>query len=242
MEPMLIFNISNQEIERDKNDEFTVVESSVSYLKAQFNTLTDDWRGMIITGIFIMEDGTPIPSLADEDGICTVPEAWLVKQKGYVGAIGSDGTTKITTRAVKVRIREKGYTSEPLEEEAKNYFDQIIKAFGETKEFTELQAKIAKRWAVGLEEEPETTKDNAAYYAKQAKDVAAGIPGQVEAAKKHIDEYVAGKEEEFKGDTGNVYFAAFKVINGRLKMYSDPKVDKVRFVREGSRLKYRIVL
>ena len=49
-----------------------------------------------------------------------------------------------------------------------------------------------------------------------------------------------GKEAELKGDTGDVYFAAFKVVNGRLMMYSDPEIDKVRFVRIGSRLFYRL--
>lgn len=39
---------------------------------------------------------------------------------------------------------------------------------------------------------------------------------------------------------GNVNFAAFKVVNGRLKMYSKPEVDKVLFKRVGSRLKYRL--
>ena len=73
-----------------------------------------------------------------------------------------------------------------------------------------------------------------------AKDAAAGIPGQVEDAKKEIDQYVSGKETELKGDAGNVYFAAFKVVDGRLKMYSDPEIDKVRFVRIGSRLAYRL--
>ncbi|MDO5330999.1 MAG: hypothetical protein Q4F15_06265, partial [Bacillota bacterium] len=76
--------------------------------------------------------------------------------------------------------------------------------------------------------------------AGQAKDAAAEIPGKVAEAKDSIDQYVSGKEAELKGDTGNVYFAAFKVVNGRLKMYSDPNVDKVRFIREGSRLKYRL--
>ena len=48
------------------------------------------------------------------------------------------------------------------------------------------------------------------------------------------------KESQLKGETGNVYFAAFKVVNGRLIMYSDPEIDKVRFVRIGSRLMYRM--
>ena len=61
-----------------------------------------------------------------------------------------------------------------------------------------------------------------------------------EDAKKSIDKYVTEKEAELKGETGNVYFAAFKVVNGRLMMYSDPEIDKVRFMRVGSRLLYRL--
>ena len=48
------------------------------------------------------------------------------------------------------------------------------------------------------------------------------------------------KHENLKGDTGNVFFAAFKVAKGRLKMYSDTTIDKVNFKRIGSRLKYRL--
>lgn len=174
MEPLLIFNVSNQEIER--MDDFTVVESSVAYLKAQFNFLTDDWAPMtIITGVFIMEDGTPIPSLADENGICEVPEAWLVKQKGYIGVIGSDGTTKITTRAAKVSIREKGYTTEKMQEETQGYFDQIMQSFAETKAFVAQEAdraetaeKSAEAWTHGHEDYPEREEDNAAYYTGKA--------------------------------------------------------------------------
>lgn len=56
-------------------------------------------------------------------------------------------------------------------------------------------------------------------------------------AKKDIDIYVQNKHESLKG---NVFFAAFKVVHGRLKMYSDPTIDKVNFRRTGSRLKYRL--
>lgn len=84
------------------------------------------------------------------------------------------------------------------------------------------------------------SEDNAKYYAEQAAKSAAEVPGKTEQAKKDIDKYVRQKESTLKGDTGNVFFAAFKVVNGRLKMYSDPTVDKVHFYRKGSRLKYRI--
>lgn len=239
MDAILQFTVTNQTMER--TDEFTVVEGSENYLRARFTFVTPDWDGLIKTGVFIDEDGDIHPSLCADD-ICDVPPEWLIKQKGYVGLIGSDGTTKITTRAVKINIKEKGYTTESADEEAQSYFDELIKAFAESKVFAETQAKLAQRWAVGLEEEPETLEDNAKYYAGKAKDAVQAITGYVDTAKKHIDEYVDGKEQEFKGDTGNVYFAAFKIVNGRLKMYSDPSVDKVRFVRAGSRLKYRIAM
>ena len=102
------------------------------------------------------------------------------------------------------------------------------------------QAADAEAWAHGREDHPDQAQDNAKYYAKQAAKSAAEVPGKTEQAKKDIDKYIRQKESELKGDTGNVFFAAFKVVNGRLKMYSDPTVDKLSFRREGSRLKYRL--
>lgn len=61
-------------------------------------------------------------------------------------------------------------------------------------------------------------------------------------AKRNIDSYVIEKESQLKGETGNTYFAGFKVVGGKLMMYSDPTMDKVQFYREGSRLKYRLEL
>ena len=119
-------------------------------------------------------------------------------------------------------------------------FREAIAAVNEASERAETAEKSAEAWTHGYPDYPERDEDNAAYYAGKAKDIVAEIPGQVEDAKKSIDSYVAGKEHELKGDTGNVYFAAFKVVNGRLKMYSDPEIDKVRFVRIGSRLMYRL--
>ena len=98
----------------------------------------------------------------------------------------------------------------------------------------------AEAWAHGREDHPEQAQDNAKYYAEQAAKSTAEVSGKTEQAKKDIDKYIQQKESELKGDTGNVYFAAFKVVKGRLKMYSDPTVDKIRFRREGSRLKYRL--
>lgn len=167
MDAILQFTVANQTMER--TDEFTVVEGSENYLQAQFTCTTPDWDGMIKTAVFIDADGDIHPSLCSND-ICDVPADWLVKQAGYVSLIGSDGTTKITTKAVKVNIKEKGYTSGgKIEEESQAYFDQLLAAFSEKYLEAEVQAKLAQRWAVGLEEEPETMEDNAKYYAGQAR-------------------------------------------------------------------------
>lgn len=84
------------------------------------------------------------------------------------------------------------------------------------------------------------SEKNASTQAADAEAWAHGREDHPDQAKKDIDKYIRQKESELKGDTGNVFFAAFKVVNGRLKMYSDPTVDKLCFRREGSRLKYRL--
>lgn len=169
MDAVLQFTVSNQRI--DRTDVFTIVEGSDNYLKAQFS-FTADWNGMIKTGVFIDEDGNVHPSLCIND-ICDVPTEWLVKQRGAVGVIGSDGVTKITTDAVKVRIRDKGYTGEGIDEDSMDgYFDQIMQAFAESQEFVNLKAdqaeeaeKSAEAWTHGHEDYPERDQDNAKYYA-----------------------------------------------------------------------------
>ena len=141
---------------------------------------------------------------------------------------------------IPVRSRPKPEAFEKPEEA--ELFRKAIDAVNESSVAAREAEKSSEAWAHGHPDYPERDTDNAAYYAGRAKEIASGIPGQVEIGKKSIDAYVRGKEAELKGDTGNVYFAAFRVINGRLKMYSDPSVDKVRFVRVGSRLKYRLAM
>lgn len=119
-------------------------------------------------------------------------------------------------------------------------FREAIKAVNAAADRAEESEKQAEGWAHGREDMPDREEDNAMYYAEKAAQTAMEIPGQVEDAKAEIDQYVQGKEEELKGETGDVYFAAFKVVDGRLVMYSDPEIDKVRFVRIGSRLAYRL--
>lgn len=154
----------------------------------------------------------------------------------YLSSPSSGKTVKMIEMPVTPRPKPEAWdTPEDAE-----LFRDAIAAVNDSADRAEAAEESAEAWAHGHDEYPDRDEDNAAYYAGQARDTLREIPGQVEDAKKAIDAYVAGKEQEMKGDTGNVYFAAFKVVGGRLKMYSDPEVDKVRFARKGSRLAYRL--
>ena len=90
-------------------------------------------------------------------------------------------------------------------------------------------------------EEVNNAADRAEKASQEAKDSVEEVSEKSEQAKKEIDDYVKEKHESLKGDTGNDFLCQlFKVAKGRLKMYSDPTIDKVNFKRIGSRLKYRL--
>lgn len=142
--------------------------------------------------------------------------------------------------AISVKSRPK---PQPFDKpEDAELFREAIKEVNASAEMAQTAAKEAESWAHGRADYPDRQEDNAAYYALEAKNAAKEVPGRVKEGKRQIDDYVKEKETQLKGETGNVYFAGFAVVKGRLKMYSDPEVDKVRFCREGSRLKYRLAL
>lgn len=152
----------------------------------------------------------------------------------YIANKESGQTEKKVIIHVKARPKICGGNENP------NIFHEVVDIVNKAVEKTAESEKQAEGFAHGREDLPERAKDNAKFYVEEAKKTVQEIPGQVEDAKNDIDDYVRGKEKDLKGDTGNVYFAAFKVVNGRLKMYSDPEIDKVNFVRAGSRLLYRL--
>lgn len=152
----------------------------------------------------------------------------------------TDTTSGQTEYKIKLQVKSRPKPEVFDGGENPNIFHEAVQAVRKSADKAAESEKQAEGWAHGREDLPERAQDNAKYYAGQAADTAAKIPGRVEEAKEEIDRYVQGKEEQLKGDTGNVYFAAFKVVNGRLKMYSDPEIDKVRFIRIGSRLFYRL--
>lgn len=145
-----------------------------------------------------------------------------------------------TEYRIKISVKARPKPEIPGTPEEPELFRETINAVNDAADRAETARDQAEAWTHGKEDYPEQKEDNAKYYAEEAQKAASSITGKVEEGKNDIDEYVRTKETELKGDTGNVFFAAFKVVNGRLKMYSDPNVDKVRFRRIGSRLKYRL--
>lgn len=237
MQPILKFVVNNQIIER--TDIFVPVRSSKNYLYAEFDFQTNDWNGKSKTVLFRSGDNEPVPVLLGETNTCIVPAEVLVGASFSVSIVAGN---LITANMVVVKLYESGYRTGDIPEPSETLYEQLMTAFDETKQTVIDSAKESESWAHGHAEYPDRQKDNAAYYAEQARNAAEEVPGRVKKGKEEIDNYVKQKEVELKGETGNVYFAGFAVVKGRLKMYSDPTVDKVRFRREGSRLKYRLAL
>lgn len=171
-----------------------------------------------------------------KDGVTDVliPDSMLEKETTqnysiYAFIFLSDTTSGNTEYRIAIMVNTRPKPEVPGTPEEPEIFRESIEAVNQ-----------AEAWAHGREDHPDQKEDNAKYYAGKAQKAAESIPGRVEEGKKNIDNYVRQKEAELKGDTGNVFFAAFRVVAGRLIMRSDPKVDKVYFYREGSRLKYRV--
>lgn len=237
MQPILKFVVNNQIIER--TDTFVPVRSSKNYLYAEFDFQTNDWSGKSKTVLFRSGDNDSVPVLLGETNTCLVPAEVLAGTSFSVSIVAGN---LITANIVTIKLYESGYRTGDIPEPSETLYEQLMTAFDEAKQTVIDSAKESESWAHGHADYPDRHEDNAAYYASEAKNAAKEVPGRVKEGKQQIDDYVREKETQLKGETGNVYFAGFAVVKGRLKMYSDPTVDKVRFRREGSRLKYRLAL
>lgn len=153
----------------------------------------------------------------------------------------TDDTSGYTVYKIKMPVKSRPKPSDFGSKGSQELFREAIQAVNDAAAQSEASATLAQSYAVGgTDTREDEDTDNAKYYAGQAADSLKGVSGAVEEGKKGIDQYIKGKEAELKGETGNVNFAAFAVKNGRLKMYSDPSVDKVCFKRRRSRLAYRL--
>lgn len=238
MQPVLHFVVNNQIIAR--TDTFVPVRNSRNYLYAEFEFQTEDWAGKSKTALFHGGDGETVPILLGDTDTCLIPAEVLTGTSFSVSIIAGN---LITANMIIVKLYESGYRTEDIPEPSQTLYEQLMTTFDEAKQTVIDSVKESESWAHGHADYPDRKRDNAAYYATEAKNAAEGIDGRVEEGKRDIDKYVKEKEASLKGETGNVYFAAFNVTKkGRLIMYSDPSVDKIRFDRERSRLKYKLAL
>lgn len=193
---------------------------------------------------FSVDDGetiTRVGTTKDSVTDVVIPDN-ILEQAGkykayiYITDEKSGSTEYVVSGAIKARPKPESLNSQ----EDTELFREAIRLINESSTRAGEHERQSERWAVGREDILGSNTDNAKYYAGQAKDAVHGISGHVDDAKADIDKYVQGKEQELKGDTGNVYFASFRVVKGRLKMYSDPAATKIAFRRIGSRLRYRV--
>ena len=174
-----------------------------------------------------------------------IPDSMLEKETNqnysiYAFIYLSDTVSGNTEYRIAIMVNTRPKPEIPGPPKEPEIFRATIETVNQAADRSETARDQAEAWAHGRGDYPEQKEDNAKYYAGEAQKAAASIPGRVEEGKRDIDNYVHQKEVELRGETGNVHFAAFRVVAGRLKMYSDPTVDKVCFRRVGSRLKYRL--
>lgn len=169
-------------------------------------------------------------------------DATTMDYKIYAFVYLADSESGQTEYKISISVKSRPKPESFEKPEDAELFRQAITEVNNSAEVALQSKKEAEAWAHGYTDFPDRNEDNAKYYAEKARDEAEKIPSKVSDGKREIDQYIKEKRNDLKGDTGNVNFAAFKVVAGRLKMYSDQNVDKVRFVRKGSRLTYRLVM
>lgn len=195
--------------------------------------------GQSITRVGTTKDGVTdvvIPDSMLENGDITTD------YKIYAFIYLTDSESGQTEYKISMSVKSRPRPEQFEKQEDGELFRKAISEVNKSADSALQSKKEAEAWAHGHAEYADRDQDNAKYYAKQAKDEAEKIQGKVTEGKEEIDRYIKEKQNDLKGDTGDVNFAAFKVVAGRLKMYSDPNVDKVRFYRVGSRLKYRLTM
>lgn len=193
--------------------------------------------GESVTRIGTTKDGVTDVAIPDS---MLENDATTMDYKIYAFVYLADSESGRTEYKVSMSVKSRPKPESFEKPEDAELFRQAITEVNNSAEVALQSKKEAEAWAHGHAEYADRDQDNAKYYAKQAKDEAEKIQGKVKEGKEEIDRYIKENRDDLKGEIGNVNFAAFKVVAGRLKMYSDPNVDKVRFYRVGSKLKLNL--
>lgn len=167
MQPVLHFVVNNQIIAR--TDTFVPVRNSRNYLYAEFEFQTSDWDDKSKTVLFRSGDSEPIPILLGETNTCLVPAEVLQDTSFSVSIIAGN---LITANMIIVKLYESGYRTEDIPEPSQTLYEQLMTAFDEAKQTVIDSAKESESWAHGHVDYPDRKRDNAAYYATEAKNAA----------------------------------------------------------------------
>lgn len=266
-------------IVENKVQRFYSEESRKNFIEGNLNSsflvydLEPDWKECdIINCHFIFNGKTPIINKLDlETNRVVIPDSLQgLVSFGLIGYVG--GEKRLTTNLITVKIYSSALDAESDTSMPPDIFEQYLEELLEVKEQSINSAKESKRYAVGLEEEPETLTDNSKYYYEGSKENANKTnedriqvenlkeetiksvnelsdeikkeiqeegDKKIQDSKSDIDEYVKQKENELKGETGDVYFASFLIVPPKLYMYNDTSKTHINFEREGSKLYYQ---
>lgn len=186
MQPVLKFNVRNQNISRVDN--FLPIRHSRNYLYAEFDFLTCDWDGKTKTALFKGDGIEPIPVVLGDTDTCLVPWEVLDCVRFSVTVFGGN---LVTVDSASVKLYESGYKSGDIPDPTDTVYEQIMKAFDDAKQYTAEQAELSKRYAVGSLSYPESKTDNAKYYSEQASENAS----QTERDRKEVEGLVVQLDE-----------------------------------------------
>lgn len=181
---------------------------------AAFSFDEDMQSGRVKNARFI-KDGKKEDRILDDDDTCKIPSELLKKGFLQVGIYTDDKATTPCYLQIIGSIKE---LELPDEEADPDIYRQLLERIEKLKGLREIELQ-----SVGREIQWRYVGD-AEWQALLT-----------------VERGETGKQGP-KGDTGNVYFASFAVKGKRLKMYSDPALDKVKFQRKKSRLFYRLYM
>lgn len=119
----LTFNVNKQTLSRS-DDEFPA-SGSKEYLTAKF-TFSEDWNGTTKTAVF-SRNSLVFNQILDDNGECNVPHDIIVSNGAVVSVFGTNGTKRITTIPLFVRIDLSGYIEgETPPQPTPTVYEQII--------------------------------------------------------------------------------------------------------------------
>lgn len=218
MRQEIVFNVKNLRITKTGN--IYATEGIWNVFDAVFNFVTSDWNGIVKTAVFENTDGEKEKCLLINDR-CEIPDSFF--NRSGVCYVSVFAGNFMVTNKVPIIVANAGYKISEEDGEAKNYFEQLLRYFDATNVNVDKYAKLAEKFAVGIETDPESMNYNARYFSKKAEESIGVIFGYVndakyyseqakqsyshvlEDAKNQIDNYIHEKEESLRGKSAYQY-------------------------------------